>query len=116
MIEFAGQRLYGAFVAFVNKHYPTKQTVQLAVLPGHDCVLFHDGEVAWAAYDPDEKVIWVADRLPEGEPDASELDLLMDVAHEYVHHIQNCEGREFCEDEAETRAEEMVKRWLEVAG
>jgi hypothetical protein len=49
------------------------------------------------------------DLTPEEQFEA----VLQSIAHEYIHHIQNIEDREFDEDEANRWAEELVREFCE---
>lgn len=114
MIVSAIDERMQSLIDYLNKHYPTTEDVTLVVLPGYDSVAFGRAR-AWAAYEPASRVLWVPGDVPEFP------DLSMDearqvvyehIVHEYVHHIQACEGRPFDEDEAETRAQEIVEAWM----
>ena len=120
MIRFAGQDQFGAFVEWLNKRYPASEPVTLAVLPGYDCVADDDGTPGgWAAYTPGDRVIWCPGEPPQvdglSQDEILEI-MLQELAHEYVHHLQACDGREFDEDEAERRAREMVAEFLATQG
>ena len=120
MIRFAGQDQFGAFVEWLNLRYPASDPVTLAVLPGYDSIAGEDGKpMGWAAYTPDNRVIWCPGEPPQvdGLSDAEIKEIMLQhLAHEYVHHLQACQGREFDEDEAERRAREMVAEFLATQG
>lgn len=103
-----------SLIDYLNKHYPTTEDVTLVVLPGYDSVGFWDTR-AWAAYEPLSKVLWVpgdVPELPDLSMDEARQVVYEHVVHEYIHHIQACEGRDFDEDEAEERAQEIVRTWM----
>lgn len=115
MIRFAGQDQFGAFVEWLNSHYPAPEPVTLVVLPGYDSIADDSGAPAgWGAYTPETRVIWLPGELPP--VDDAERVALECLAHEYVHHLQECEGRGPDEDEAERRAREMVAEFLATQG
>ena len=120
VIRFAGQDQFGSFVEWLNRRYPASQPVTLAFLPGYDCVADEDGNPrGWAAYDPGDSVIWYPGDPPQVDglsQDEIQEIMLHILAHEYVHHLQACDGRELDEDEADQRALEMVAEFLAEGG
>ena len=121
MIKLADYILF-KFVDFLNDKYPTSKDVYLSVLHGSDSVKADDGSAAgWAVYSPAKlngrgKDIIL---LPGEVPDIEGIDenvILENLAHEYCHHIQNCEGRLKNNKKVETEAVEfdamVMRRWL----
>src|SRR5690625_1222240 len=102
-----------SLVNYLNKHYRTNKHATLVVLPGHDCIQAGE-KTAWAAYDPEDHVIWVPGIPPSIKALTYEENMTVyyeHLVHEYVHHIQASEGRSFDEEEAESRAEQIVREW-----
>jgi len=105
-----------SLIDYLNAHYPTEKDVVIVVLPGYDAVDDGQGGRGWACYDPITCVIWLPGEMPqldEMSDDEIRRVYYEHVVHEYIHHIQNCEGRDFDEDEAERRAREIVQAWLD---
>ena len=112
MIKLAEDRLIN-FVEFLNVNWPTEKDVYLSILHAYDSV-DAGGERAWAVYglpEGDNKpVIYIAGEVPEeikAEYDGIDPEdiILEDLAHEYCHHIQNCEGRLSAEGDEKEEAE-----------
>jgi len=120
MIRFAGQGKFGRFLEFLNNHYPASEPVEIVFLPGYDCIGDEEGNPeGWATYDPEERVIWCPRETPDipGLPPVeAERIVLESIAHEYVHHLQECEGWGRDEDEAERWASDIVDRFLAEGG
>ena len=115
MIKLAENRLIN-FIEFLNDNWPTEEDVYLSVLHTYDSVEA-GGERAWAVYAVPEgeskPVIYIAGEVPEDvqkeyigtEP----KDIILeDLAHEYCHHIQYCEGRMPDEEDDETAEAEAT--------
>lgn len=116
MIRTAIDQELQSFIDFLNHRYPTERDAVIVVLPGYDSVEVPGGGSGWACYDPQTCVLWIPGEMPKIEeltPDECQRIHYEHIAHEFIHHVQNCEGREFDEDEAETRAHEIVEAWLE---
>lgn len=115
-----------SFIEFLNERYPTDKDAVVVVLPGYDSVMDptqtdENGEpaVGWACYDPQACVLWIPGVAPQIEGLAEEEIRRIrfeHIAHEFVHHLQNCGGREFNEDEAEQLAQKIVDEWLASGG
>lgn len=115
MIEFSCTPEIVDLVAYLNYDYPASKIATLVVVPGYDIVWDGQGGVGFAAYDPEDRVLWVAGEPPEiedAEPEELERFVLENTVHEYIHHFQNCEGRDFGEYEAERRTHEIVTAFL----
>ena len=86
------------FVAFLNAKYPTPNDVYLTVLHGYDHTEAQDGTKGFAVYSPKFNNQMGKDiiMLPGEYPDAGDLfnkmTVLESLAHEYCHHMQNCDG------------------------
>lgn len=123
MIKLAENRLIN-FIEFLNFNWPTREDVYLSVLHTYDSVQA-GGERAWAVYGLPEgdgkPVIYIAGEVPEevkAEYDGIDPEdiILEDLAHEYCHHIQNCEGRlsEEGDEKEETEAEEFATKAMDM--
>lgn len=97
------------FVEFLNAELPTSADIRLVEKPEFDCIRIHfpDGaeETVFAAYTPDEdSIMW---------PSGGEREVAYHaLAHEYVHAWQNEKGLEFDEDEADKKADVMVRAFM----
>ena len=120
MIKLADFILF-QFVDFLNDKYPTSKDVYLSVLHGNDSVKADDGSAGWAVYSPanvngtKKDIILLPGEVPDVEG-ANKNIILENLAHEYCHHIQNCEGRLKNNKKIETEAVEfaamVMRRWL----
>lgn len=81
--------------------------VNLFVVPNSDSLLTDDGEYCFGMYIPEENRIILA----EGVEDEIKESILVTLAHEYYHHIQNYNGEEYNENDADKYAELMLERW-----
>ncbi len=119
MIKFANENLI-SFIGFLNEKYPTEKDVYLVILHGNDSVAADDGSSGWAVYSPskvnmsEKDIILLPGEIPDVEG-MTENIILENLAHEYCHHIQNCEGRlkdkKKNEKEAIEFAAMILRRW-----
>ena len=109
------------FIEYLNKNIDTKEDCYITFYHGEQCVQYIckscDKCLSYAEYDKNSKILYVPTQYPVGK---SPKFLLESIAHEYMHHIQNCENRlydedrEFLEIEAEQRAIEIVEKYLDI--
>ena len=121
MIRSAIDEELQSFIDFLNRRYPTERDAVVAVLPGYYRIILRNRETdedigaGWACYDANEGVLWIPGEIPDDIEELTEEDKrrwrFESVAHEFVHHLQFCEGRPFDEDEAEQRAREIVEEY-----
>jgi hypothetical protein len=116
MIELATSK-YQDFIDYINNLNLTSKPCQIVVLPDYDCVQGeNEYEVGFACYRPETEVMYVAGLLPDipdlQDDNEKEYYKLVNIAHEYVHHVQNVECRTFNEDEAEEQADNIVESYL----
>jgi len=122
VIKLAENRLIN-FIEFLNVNWPTREDVYLSVLHTYDSV-WEGEERAWAVYGvpegDNEPVIYIAGIVPEEVQEeyvgTDPKDIILeDLAHEYCHHIQYCEGRlpEEEDEKAETEAAEFATKAID---
>ena len=107
------------FIDYLNKNYPTKEDCYISFLHGEVCVEYINCSkcLSFAEYDKDSKILYIPTQYPVGK---TPKFLLESIAHEYYHHIQNCEGRlidadrEFLEIEAEHNALKITEEYYNV--
>jgi hypothetical protein len=101
------------FLKYINDLQMTNEPCKVVLLPGYQA-LEGDDDCGFGAYNPEQKTMWVVgDPAGEDIPADEKEDVICEtIAHEYIHHIQNIEGREFSEQEAERQAEDILARWL----
>ena len=101
------------FMEFLNNKKLCSIPCKIIYLPDNDTVKGETG-IGFAAYVPCSLLIYVAGDLSGLEdltPEEQFEAVLQSIAHEYIHHIQNIECRDFDEDEAHARAEELVREY-----
>lgn len=104
MIQFFSKEI-SYFAEFISDN--RVPPVNLFVIPNSDSLVTEEGEYCFGMYIPEENRIILA----EGVEDEIKESILVTLAHEYCHHIQHCNGKEYNEDEAENYAELMLERW-----
>jgi hypothetical protein len=119
MIKFADEK-FSNFVKWLSKTYPTSQDVYVSVMHGHDSLQVEDC-TSYGVYIPDDNpVIFIPSDVPEGINIDSDIYRFECFAHEYAHHIQNCENRleesEKTEKEAENFAKHSVNVYKQMLG
>ncbi len=103
------------FMDFLNEKELCQVPCKVVFLPDNDSVK-GEAETGLAVYLPWSELMYVAGDLSGIEnltPEEQHETVLQSVAHEYIHHIQHIENRDFDEDEANSRAEEYVKEFCE---
>jgi|GEM_PF-6961946 len=101
------------FMDFLNKKKICSVPCRVVLLPDNDTVAGETG-IGFAAYVPRSSLMYVAGNLSGLEdltPGEQFEAVLQSIAHEYIHHIQNIECRDFNEEEAHARAEELVREY-----
>lgn len=120
MIKMAPDYLL-RFIDYLNTNYPTEQDCFITFLHGEKCVEYSHSDsekcVSFAEYDKHYRCMEVPTQYTN---DKSPRFLLESIAHEYWHHVQNCEGRlidenrDILEKEAERKAIKIVDDYLNV--
>lgn len=98
------------FVKFVNEKHFTKQEVKLSILHNYESVAGETGN-GFAVYLPELKTIMLPTEVPEEVKDMKEF-VIHNLAHEYKHFLQDVNGEEFNEDEADKFADEIVSEYM----
>jgi len=123
MIKLTNSDILG-FIAFLSIKYPTPDDVYLTVLHGYDCVEAEDGTKGFAVYSPrfnnqmGKNIIMLPGEYPEEGDIFNKITVLESLAHEYFHHIQNCdvvlikENSKKIESDAEKFAQKVVFEYL----
>ena len=102
------------FLEFVNEFGLTGEPCNIVIVPGCPAVEGGDGGHGFGVYHPERRMIWIAgDPGGDDVPADEKEDIICEtIAHEYIHHVQHVEGRDFDEKEAEEQAEDIFARWL----
>ena len=101
-----------SFIEFLNKKHFTDEEVKLSILHNYDCVDGGD-ETGFAVYVPELKTIMLPTETPEECADMKEF-IIHNLAHEYKHFLQDVNGEEFNEDEADKFADEVVSEYMSI--
>lgn len=109
------------FIDYINENIDTKEDCYITFYHGEHCVEYIckscDKCLSYAEYDKNTKILYVPTQYPVGK---TPKFLLESIAHEYWHHVQNCEGRlidsnrDKLENEAEKKAIEIVEKYLDI--
>lgn len=91
-------------IKHLEANHPTEEKVYLHIAEGFDCIESPDGQKGFGCYVPSEKCIYLAEDIPE-----KETAIVETLAHEYKHFMQDCEGRELDEAEAERFASQVLR-------
>jgi len=103
---------------FLNKKKLCSVPCKVIFLPDYDSVknITMDNGVGFALYYPGSNTMYVAGDMSGIDDLPTEEDrlrvILISIAHEYIHHLQEVEGRDFDEEEAHSKADELVKEFL----
>lgn len=100
------------FVNFLNKKHFTDAVVRLSILHNYESVGNKDGESGFAVYMPELKTIILPTKTPDEVGDYKEF-VIHNLAHEYKHFLQDVNGAEFDEEEADQFADDVVKEYME---
>lgn len=100
------------FVDFLNKKHFTDEVVRLSILHNYESVGKKDGESGFAVYMPELKTIILPTKTPDEVADYEEF-VIHNLAHEYKHFLQDVNGAEFDEEEADQFADDVVKEYME---
>lgn len=98
------------FIKFLNDKNFIDQEVKLSILHNYDCVDSDNGS-GFAVYIPGLKTIMLPTEVPEEVKDMKEF-VIHNLAHEYKHFLQDVNGEEFDEDEADKFADEIVSEYM----
>ena len=74
-----------------------KDELIIHVMHGYDTLQAPNGEDCFGCYISGENEIYVADNIPKDQ-------FFHTIAHEYMHYLQDIEGKEFNEEEADAFA------------
>ena len=80
-------------IATIKEQIRDKNEFIVHIMHGYDTLLSPDGKDCFGCYINEEYEAYVADDMPADQ-------LFHTVAHEYMHYLQDIEGREFDEEEA----------------
>lgn len=97
------------FVEFLNNKNLTDKVVKLSILHNYETV--GDGEFGFAVYIPESKTIMLPTERPKELADYKEF-IIHNLAHEYKHFLQDMNGQDFNEDEADQFADMIVEEYL----
>lgn len=89
---------------YLMKNYPQKQSVNVHICEGYDCIQSEDG-IGFGVFVPSTLGIYIVTDVPEPE-----TTLIQTTAHEYKHFMQYCEGKPFDEEEAEAFAFMIISK------
>ena len=98
------------FIEFLNDKQFTDEEVKLSILHNYDCVDREYGS-GFAVYIPKLKTIMLPTEIPDEVKDMKEF-VIHNLAHEYKHFLQDVNGEEFDEDEADKFADEVVSEYM----
>ena len=120
MIKIAPEYIM-RFIEYLNKNYPTDEDCYITFYHGEKCIEYIckscEQCISFAEYDKISKILYIPTQYPT---DKNPKFLLESIAHEYIHHIQNCENRlndddrKFLEIEAKDRAIKIVENYLNI--
>ena len=103
------------FIEYLEKKYPTEEEVRVSVLWGYDTCCDDDtGGSGFAVYVPPLRAIMIPSDIPEVILQTQDEELKRDFAihnfsHEYRHFLQDINGEEFDEQQADDFADKTVK-------
>ena len=98
------------FISYINKLKLTDKKVKLSILHNYQSVGSSDDNIGFAVYLPEINTIMLPTERPEELADAKDF-IIHNLAHEYKHFLQDCNGEEFNEDEADKFADDIVERF-----
>jgi hypothetical protein len=104
------------FIEFLNDKHFTDQEVKLSILHNYDCVGGKD-DTGFAVYIPHFKTIMLPTEVPAEIGECANMEdikvfIISNLAHEYKHFLQDVNGEEFDEDEANKFADEVVEEYM----
>lgn len=100
------------FIKFLNDKHFTNEEVKLSILHNYDCVDSEYGS-GFAVYIPELKTIMLPTEIPDEVEDFTDF-IIHNLAHEYKHFLQDVNGAEFDEDEADKFADEIVSEYMHI--
>ena len=103
MIIYNNERVHRT-IQHLNNNYNREQTVCIHIHEDSTCVESPDGEMGFAVFDTEKQSIHVAADIPDAEINVPAM-----IAHEYMHFLQWCDGREYDEEEADRFAEQVME-------
>ena len=77
-----------------------KNELLIHVMHGYDSLQAPNGEVCFGCYVSKKHEIYIADDIPADK-------FFYTLAHEYMHYLQDIEGKEFDEEEADSFAQNL---------
>ena len=102
------------FIKFLNDKHFTDEEVKLSILHGYDAVESDEsGNKGFAVYLPHLRTIMLPTETPEEIADMKDF-VIHNLAHEYKHFLQDVNGEEFSEEEADKFADEIIEEYLKV--
>lgn len=95
------------FMRYLNDIRLCKTPCRVVFLPQHDSISL-GCRTGFAVYVANQRLMYVAGNCKCNDRKM----ILQSVAHEYIHHLQNVEGRPLDEDEAYFQADHLVSKYL----
>lgn len=94
------------------EQYPTENEPELTIAPSEYLSITADNEnFAFGVFIPSENRIICLSNVPDEAKDDEEHCLFTTLAHEYGHHLQMMNSKDFDEDEVEGFAENAYAKW-----
>lgn len=100
MIKIANE-VVNKTLLYLERNYPREKEVYINIISDCDAIETPDG-TGFAVFIPNLNRIYVAADIPEPE-----INLVKNIAHEYKHYMQMCDGESYNETEAEEFAEKI---------
>lgn len=98
------------FISYINKLKLTDKKVKLSILHNYQSVGSGEDNVGFAVYLPELNTIMLLTERPKELEDDEDF-VIHNLAHEYKHFLQDCNGEEFNEDEADKFADDIVEKF-----
>lgn len=98
------------FIDYINKLKLTNKKVKLSILHNYQSVGSDDDNVGFAVYLPELNTIMLPTEKPEELEDDKDF-IIHNLAHEYKHFLQDCNGEEFDEAKADKFADDIVEKF-----
>lgn len=103
MIEIVSSTVNKA-IHYLSDKYPRNPPVLVHIIEDCDTIQTPTG-IGFGVYMPESREIYLAGDIPDRDE-----NLVHNLAHEYKHFLQHCDGKPFDEEEAERFAEEVKQK------